>query len=697
MGLAAPAIATSLNVFQPASFCQARNGDMFIVNGVDRPRRWDGSSTLVQLAGLTAPTVALTVTASSGGNATAGAYVIYFRYKSADGIYSKLSPVATVTATANQKFDYSSVTASSEARVTEKEIYRSTAGQSITVYKVATITNAATTSANDTYSDTALEALAKLTVAASETVSLDETAARHGVPPDFKAVMVMFQDRYFYGVDVAYTEGTVTVTNGSTTVTGASTNWTSQMAGRYLYVLGAPAGYLISTASASSITLSENYGGTTGSGKTYAVRPAPAERNVLYYSATDEPESVPSTNTVPLQENTADTDEVTGLIPMGGFLLVMKERHHQRLTFVSQPAADVNVMPLAYRGCLNQRTWCQAEGTFYMLDQFGIYAFAGSPRPLSEPIQDIFRDDIDWSKAKWFSAHSNCLEEYIEFLVAFSGDSGTRPTRGLRYYYRTQSWQTITYQWEMGGAAVVAISGKARLVLGGEDDWLYLKDEGTLDGIDSTTVSGTIRGTVTSATSTTLVDPTATFPSGLTENIPIVIYDGTGKMQVRRISSRDSATQVSVSAAWTTTPDGTSKYQIGGIKWNWKSGLFKLVHVEQDNQRAIRVNYQPTTGAHAFDIRRYVNHATSPVNNEQTYDLGSGITIKDDDPDWVVDTKLTRVDESDQPGFVHVAADGSLIDETLTDRWNAVELRGVQNTDNFVVYGVELTGVDGPG
>jgi len=699
MGIAAPSIlgGLTLNTFQPMCVCQARTGEVYIVNGIDRPRRWDGSSTDAELAGMTAPTTAPTVVASSGGNSTAGDYVVYVRYIDANGIPSALSPVATVTAVASDKFDYSVVPVSPEARTVNKEIYRSTMGQSAVVYLVATVTNATTTSLNDTLSDEALALNASLIVAASATVSIDETAARHVPPPDFKAVMVMFQDRYFYGVDVTYTAGTVTVTNGSTTIAGASTDWTPQMVGRYIYVLGSDKGYLITAASASSITISENYNATGGALKTYAIRPAPAERNNLYYSSQDEPESVPSTNTVPLQENTGDTDEVTGLIPMGGYLLVMKERHHQRLTFVAQPSVDVNVMPMAYRGCLNQRTWCQVEGTFYMLDQYGIYAFSGSPRPISNPIQDVFRDDIDFSKSKWFGARANQVQEYVEFLVAFSDDSGTRPKRGLRYYYRTQSWQTVTYPWEIGGAAVVDISGEARIVLGGEDDWLYLSDEGTLDGLDSATVSGTIRGTVTSATSTTLVDSTANFPSDLTPNVPVVIYDGTGKQQIRRILSRDSSTQITVSAAWTTALDATSKYQIGGIQWNWRSGLFRLVKVEQDNQRAIRVTYEPTSGENVFQIRRYVNHDASPINNVQTYELGNGITVTKDDPDCVVDTKLTRVDESDQAGFAHVAADGSQVDETQTDRWTAVELRGVQGTSPVTIHALELTGVDGAG
>ena len=94
MGLASPAIITSLNVFQPPCFCQDRKGNMFIVNGVDRPYRWDGSSSTAELAGITAPTTAPTVTAANGGNLSAGVYQLYYRYIDDEGIPSNLSPVA---------------------------------------------------------------------------------------------------------------------------------------------------------------------------------------------------------------------------------------------------------------------------------------------------------------------------------------------------------------------------------------------------------------------------------------------------------------------------------------------------------------------------------------------------------------------------------------------------------------------------
>ena len=69
-----------------------------------------------------------------------------------------------------------------------------------------------------------------------------------------------------------YTTGTISaVTNGSATVTGSGTSWTSQMVGRYIRITYSDAAgtgdglwyEIASVASATSLTLVRNYGGTT--------------------------------------------------------------------------------------------------------------------------------------------------------------------------------------------------------------------------------------------------------------------------------------------------------------------------------------------------------------------------------------------------------------------------------------------------
>lgn len=68
-------------------------------------------------------------------------------------------------------------------------------------------------------------------------------------------------------------------------------------------------------------------------------------------------------------------------------------------------------------------------------------------------------------------------------------------------------------------------------------------------------------GTATSATSTTISNSGKSWTTNQWTNCAVRITGGTGNGQVRTISS-NTATQLTVSAAWTTTPDATSAYSI---------------------------------------------------------------------------------------------------------------------------------------
>ena len=85
--------------------------------------------------------------------------------------------------------------------------------------------------------------------------------------------------------------------------------------------------------------------------------------------------------------------------------------------------------------------------------------------------------------------------------------------------------------------------------------------------------SGTSRGSVASATSTTLTDTDAAFVTtgvGL-KGCDVYITSGRGAGQ-RRIVASNTATALTVTAAWTTNPDDTSTYQVGAVKGQMTTG-----------------------------------------------------------------------------------------------------------------------------
>jgi hypothetical protein len=103
--------------------------------------------------------------------------------------------------------------------------------------------------------------------------------------------------------------------------------------------------------------------------------------------------------------------------------------------------------------------------------------------------------------------------------------------------------------------------------------YLWVCDAAARDGVPS----GTSSGTATGAGATTLTQSTAAFyaTGGGLAGCHVRITGGTGIGQVRYISS-NTATQLTVESAWTTTPDTTSTYQIGEVDLELKTSALRF-------------------------------------------------------------------------------------------------------------------------
>lgn len=75
--------------------------------------------------------------------------------------------------------------------------------------------------------------------------------------------------------------------------------------------------------------------------------------------------------------------------------------------------------------------------------------------------------------------------------------------------------------------------------------------------------AGIATGTATAGTSTTLTNSAKAWSTNMWTNYQIRITGGTGKGQIRTVAS-NTGTAITVSAAWTVTPDATSVYSIEG-------------------------------------------------------------------------------------------------------------------------------------
>jgi hypothetical protein len=212
--------------------------------------------------------------------------------------------------------------------------------------------------------------------------------------------------------------------------------------------------------------------------------------NTILYSEADEPESMPEVNELILQTNVRDTDYITALIPYAGALVVAQSRHCHRLTFVSDPGDDAQTALIAYRGCINQRTWDIYLGTAYVLDEMGLYAIdeRGQVEHLSAALDTMFRTNpdpsltkIDFSKRRWFFVRADRNLGVIRVHVSFEGDEGKYPARQLVYDPDSKSWWQETYPTAFSSAASVRDDNENTSLVHAGEDGLYSLGVGLTD------------------------------------------------------------------------------------------------------------------------------------------------------------------------------------------------------------------------
>lgn len=212
--------------------------------------------------------------------------------------------------------------------------------------------------------------------------------------------------------------------------------------------------------------------------------------NAIQYSEADEPESCPDVNELVLQTNVRDTDYVTALIPYAGALLVAQSKHVYRLTFVSDPGTDAQTALIAYRGCLNQRTWDIYLGNCFVLDEQGLYTVddRGQVENLSSQLDTMFRINtdstlprIDFSKREWFFVRADRGMGVIRVHIALVGDAGKYPTRQLVYDPDSKTWWSELYPTGFSAAGAVRDDQQKTGLIHAGHDGLYSLGVGLTD------------------------------------------------------------------------------------------------------------------------------------------------------------------------------------------------------------------------
>lgn len=597
----------------PFSYTESFDSVVLLANGVDPVLRWSAQTGSVEFAGcpapLTAPTVVL---AGSVADALNPVYAAV-RFVDVNGNYSDLSPIsdAVYGYNPNTGATYSSVPKPSgnySGKVIARQILRTTPGQAVVFYVDLETGDLTSTSFTSTHSDAVVQT--NLAVPLLDTNG-GILANINGFPPSHKTTIAIQLGRAFMAGEVAYREGSIIVTAGSTTVTGVGTHWPSTFVGRHLFITIPQSEYEISAVdtTAQTLTLTEPYGGASSEFLRYGIRAPSSEWRLVYYTPAGLPESWPATYAIAVQD---DGDEITGLMVMSSYLYILERRHIYRFTFQDDPATDGAVFRSSSRGCLNNRLWVQVEDTAYMLDEMGIHAFSnGGSQPISEPIQDLFRDNtlsplkVNWDadQTLWHASYSE-VHATVRFFVAMTGNP--LPRHALCYNYRLSRWWIEEYQAPVSCSCRTQI-GTVRTLAGMDHRTISAFDASYYDGTRA--ILGTFSGTCTASYPCDLTDATATFEDEVI-GLFVTMTTGDAKGHVRRIVDVvDSGTTLVLKTPWTRVPDVGDSYMIAGVPWLWQAGWFRIMEdVQAQNRRDVEVIYQPNSEGIA-NLQLFYNHS----------------------------------------------------------------------------------------
>jgi len=448
----------------------------------------------------------------------------------------------------------------------------------------------------------------------------------------------------------------------------------------------------------------------------YGVDTGGKQPNTILYSEVDEPESVPDTNEIVLQQNARDSDSLRAMIPFGSTLLLMQERHAFSLTFAKTPLLDAQVTPIAFRGCISQRCWDIYDGVCYVADQYGVYAIqpTGQIESLSDAIADQFRERIDFAKSTWSFLLVEPKSKILRFFAAFKDDSsGGSPSRALCYSIDMKSWWFEKYPQRISGGTQVRLSN-------GDFRCAYAADSGPVllgEGMADIGRGAVTKVTLTNAGSGYRTPPKVTASGGCGAEFQASI-DGRGKVTAIWIVSPgygytsgplvisppdDPNTASPVRAV--ATYEATSKTADTPLftSYRYKSGAVEYVTDADDPKaasgmsRSIGLSYQPQSRRSLISLRAYYNNSTFPRGNVALRNRGTGFVHDTVDNAARHDMQATQTATGYETGVAKAMFSGRSIDDIRSsDRHIAVELVGARTApDPVTIYEISLDGVAG--
>lgn len=258
-----------------------------------------------------------------------------------------------------------------------------------------------------------------------------------------------------------------------------------------------------------------------------------------------------------------DGDEITGGISLGSRALLTKR--HSLWLLQSGPYRATKLWEGC--GCISHNTLSVGGSGVYFLSASGVMMWTDGSIPVKvggnsqKPIWDLLEE------SKWATACGVYYPSTMEYWVSFNTSTGERIT--MVWSETSQAWAKLDLP--VDAYCVASLDGGGQSLIGAIEGYVVELRKGENDGVDVNDSNYTLTGAVT-AGAAQYIDVDVTLPtsgSGIA-GVKVWVYDASGNRQ-QRIAYHNTSSRIYVDAPWSTTPDNTYTFVLGGFDWRWKS------------------------------------------------------------------------------------------------------------------------------
>lgn len=294
----------------------------------------------------------------------------------------------------------------------------------------------------------------------------------------------------------------------------------------------------------------------------------------LYWSDVEKPEAFNTTdNRLVVGED--DGEAVTGLAVLGERLIVFKRNaiyaldgddpQTWEIRLIDNTIGCVAAASIAYSN--NKLFWMSLKGPQMWILGGGIIDITSQLVGPQFDGSHVNIDDLDSS-----IAISSPAEDYVGWAIKPIGASVN--TLIIPFHTKLDRWMATEWNIvDVASACVITDSnGRKFPMIADHDGFVYQLGVQTSDGVPSGEDSN---GSVTGSGNTTLTDSTATWTTNCFAGRYVYVWNtanGVRNAQRRKIVS-NTATELTVSSAWTSNPGVGEQYQIGGILLDVRTGF----------------------------------------------------------------------------------------------------------------------------